>query len=214
LEGQKKWGDLVSLYAPLASEDGGDSEIRLSLGRGYRALRRFDESRDQLDAVLKNGPERGTLLAQIQLERGKVEFDRERFAESLPYLLKASELAPTDPPTLLYLAGAYYRNKQYKEAAATYERALSLEPKNDQTERYLAMALLEGGETAKGEAIFKRLLERGKEDPSLYYHLARIREGAGDRSGAVAYLESALRKDPDYRNARILLDKLVGRSTP
>jgi predicted Zn-dependent protease len=89
-----------------------------------------------------------------------------------------------------------------------------LEPKNLKTERYLGMALLEQGEMAEAEKHLKAVVLQGEEDASLYYHLSRIREAAGDRSGAVAYLESALRKDPNYQNARVRLDKLLGRKGP
>jgi Flp pilus assembly protein TadD len=96
-EARKKWGELVLLYEPLATANPNDWQLRFSLGRAYRMLRQFDASRTQLDGILARtdlslGVES---RAQVNLERGKVEFDQDRFAWSGP----TTSTNPTSRPS-------------------------------------------------------------------------------------------------------------------
>lgn len=214
MEGQKKWAEAVLLYEPLVASNPDEWKLRFSLGRAQRMIKQFEAAELQLDSILSRTdlttsvPDR----ARIYLERGKLEFDQAQFAKSLPYLKRAYTLNRSNISTLLYLGGAHYRMKSYGEAANRYREALRQDPENLQTERYLGMSLLEGGKLAEAEKHLKAVILGGDEDASLYYHLSRIREAAGDRGGAIAYLESALGKDPSYKNAQIRLKKLTGRT--
>lgn len=211
LEGQGKWLDVSLVYEPMVQRFPSSGRLRLALGRAYRRSKQFDNARTQLKEA--EGLKDSTLSAEERIElhreRAKVEFDSGRYADSIPLFEAARRQDPKDAPCLEYLAGALYREKRYSEAAEVYEEASKLSPKNLMLLKYYGMSLLESGENAKAEKALQKLVRMGEEDPSLLYHLARIREAAGDKSGAIAYLEQAIRKDPGYENARIRLDKLL-----
>jgi tetratricopeptide (TPR) repeat protein len=172
----------------------------------------LNQSRVQLDSVLlrqdRNLPASDEAL--LQLERGKVDFDQERFSESIPYFRKAQELAPENSSAVLYMAGALFRVRRFSDAAEYYLSAHDKNPRDAKTTKYLGISLLEAGKLKEAEKHLMSVLKTSEEDASLYYYLSRVHEGLGNKAEAIADLEKALQKDPNYRNAQIRLVKMKG----
>ncbi|MFH1263064.1 MAG: tetratricopeptide repeat protein [Pseudomonadota bacterium] len=216
LEAQKRWKEAMLYYEPLADLDPADWNLRFSLGHAARMAGQLDAARTHFDSLISRTDLTLSVLdrGEIYLERGRVEFDAGKPFEAVPFVDRALQLRPNDLPTVLYLAGALYKAEKYPEAAQRYADALALDPKNIETERYLGMSLLESGDYEQATKRLQSVVRRGAEDASLDYLLGRAREGIGDREGAISYLERALLKDPNHRNARVRLEKLLNRSTP
>ncbi|HLG18809.1 MAG TPA: tetratricopeptide repeat protein [Bdellovibrionota bacterium] len=212
-EGEGMWAEVSLIYEPLVKRLPDRWEPRFSLGRSYRLTKRFDEARALLDGIL--GHPNLMLMnrerAMIHLERAKIEFDQGYPKPAIEDLKKAHEFNPSDLPTLRYLGSALFQAEQYAAAAVVYRRAMEAQPGDSLLKRQLGAALLESGNVAEAEKTLQSVRRSGEEDASLFYYLARAREAQGDRSGAIAFLESALRMDPSYKNAKIRLEKLQGR---
>ncbi len=212
-EGEGKWTETAALLEDLSKQTDRWS-IRLSLARAQRKLGKVDEARRALDSVLQTSATSKMSMADralVTLERGKVDFDQNKFGESIVYFKESYRLNPSDLSASQYLAGALYREKRYVEAAAAYERVAKAKPDDSSVKRYLGMSKLEAGDYDGAEKALREVIRMGEEDPSLDYHLARIREAKGDKSGAIAFLERALQKDPNYTNAQIRLQKLTAK---
>ena len=96
------------------------------------------------------------------------------------------------------------------EALRDYDQALRLDP-------VLAPALLNRGllhfrnkRYAEAEQDLNRALNAGAEPAAVHYNLALVRLAQNDRAGALAHVRRAVEADPQYPDARRLLDSLDG----
>jgi serine/threonine protein kinase len=96
------------------------------------------------------------------------------------------------------------------EALRDYDQALRLDAA-------LAPAALNRGllhfrdkRYAEAEADLQRALKAGADPAPVHYNLALVRQAQDDRAGAIAHLRRALEADPNYVDARRLLDRLDG----
>lgn len=97
-----------------------------------------------------------------------------------------------------------------KAAEKHYERAFELMPQSfgnlevDCTGCASVFSSELGQNTS--ERVFKRLLEADPKNPRLYYLMGRAKMSAGEDAEAIRLLKEAVRLDPDYLSAWILLD--------
>jgi tetratricopeptide (TPR) repeat protein len=219
LEGEGKWQEVISRYEPIAKKSPTRYDLKLLLSQAYRRTDNYKEANRHLTHLvsaqeagkLKLNPEREVIYYQ---ERGKLAFDQGQYAKSVRHFERALEIDPSNSATLKYLAGAQFREKDYKAAAVTYERAVQAQPDDISTRQYHGMALFESGQLDKAEIAFKDAQKRGTETALSYYYLARIRESRGRTSEAATMCEKALQIDPAYENAKTLLAKLKAKAAP
>jgi tetratricopeptide (TPR) repeat protein len=77
----------------------------------------------------------------------------------------------------------------------------------------LAWAKLANGDVKGAQQAIKTALATGLRDAGLWYHAAKIREAAGDRTGARAFIDRALAQNPHFDlyesiDARALRDRV------
>jgi hypothetical protein len=84
-------------------------------------------------------------------------------------------------------------------AKGFYRRALDLNPTHDGVLNNLGVLAMEEKRWPLAESFFLKSLETESEDPKTFYLLARVRLERGDRDGARAALNEALRRRPAQR---------------
>lgn len=106
------------------------------------------------------------------------------FHAQLMALRQEVDAAPTDTTVLLRLARLEQDAHQFAEAAATYERVLTLAP--DHRQAYLDLALSYGqvGQWAEARSATERLLARYPDDPAALYNLGAIHANQGETDDA------------------------------
>lgn len=132
------------------------------------------------------------------------------------------ELTASHPDSVAFwrrLGFARNNSGRYEAAVAAYERALALEPQQDENLRNLVSALLNRAaqlqsekKYAEAEMLYRRVIGMYPEDWHAYNNLATIYMKRGDYKNARAILESAVRVHPYesslHFNLGIVLDKL------
>lgn len=83
---------------------------------------------------------------QPYLNAGKLLVTRNSFAEAVPLLRRATELASSDAETYAALASAYVGLRQTTEARTAMERTVSLDPNNPRLHYRMARIYREAGE--------------------------------------------------------------------
>jgi hypothetical protein len=99
------------------------------------------------------------------------------------------------------------------EAAASYQRALTLQPDFPDAHCNLANLLLEKGELDAALAHYRTALALQPNNPGAHYNLAVGLVRKGELEPAIAELRIALRIDPAYPDAEPLLRDLLARKT-
>jgi tetratricopeptide (TPR) repeat protein len=123
------------------------------------------------------------------------------------------EIEPENPQAH-YLDGQYrltYAHKQ-SAAAASFRRALELDPDHDEARICLAVALLDShGDPDVAEAAiqFEFVRQRQPDNLSVQVGLAECRKSLGQLDEAVKLVDQVLSKQPDYAPALALRGRLA-----
>jgi len=100
------------------------------------------------------------LIARLQLRAAATAKDNVSIASAIDAIAATGVLDPTQLSDLYDgLAGAYYNDKQFPQAVAAYQRALSINPRNSEASNMLGEALLASGQKAEAAAAYQRMLQ-------------------------------------------------------
>jgi tetratricopeptide (TPR) repeat protein len=157
-----------------------DANLRAMLARLYVGSASYDKAIVLLNELVKEEPQwqdGATLLVEAYSAAG-------RSAEAVRWLEDAVEFDPQLYPTL---ADFYVRERRWPEAAAAYEHALQLSPRNVGMRVAYASALLNIGgkeELSKARAALREAVAiRGTDEAALYL-LSQIERRLGDPEAA------------------------------
>ncbi|MFZ5563072.1 MAG: vWA domain-containing protein, partial [Thermodesulfobacteriota bacterium] len=133
--------------------------------------------------LLMNGTAAHAAGVYTDVKQGRTAYENGEYEKALTHFIDA-QLKDPDNPMLYYNIGdAYYRTRNYEEAARNYSRALSLATK---------------GETAGSES---RRKSRGLKQ-NVLYNLGNTAFRQNNFDAAIDYYEKTLAVDPDDRQAR------------
>jgi len=145
-------------------------------------------------------------LAGCYSEEGKYDLAVEE-------LRQAIELKPDYFAAYNDLGVAYYRQQKFAAALEPLSKAVSIRPDSAIAYGNLGMTHLKLDETPAALKAFNRSLELGAADePLLLYYKAYAYAKSGDVRAAIACLEQALERDPQFTQARFNLGMLYHRS--
>jgi tetratricopeptide (TPR) repeat protein len=87
-------------------------------------------------------------------------------------------------------------------ARKTYEQLAAKFPEAPEASEALGYMAWRSGDEAQGREQFARAAELGSTNPKMYYDLAYLSRRSSDTAGAIAALETAVRLNPEYQDAR------------
>lgn len=108
---------------------------------------------------------------------------------------------PSNAKAHFYL-GVAQQNLGQAQAIASYEKALSLDPRLTEASVNLTAALLDAGDAAKAAPIIDRALTRDPGNAALLYNRALAASMLGNTTGAVKAYREALAADPGNAEIR------------
>lgn len=155
------------------------------------------------------------LRVQSLINEGARLLAARRPGEAIPLLQEAYALDPDNVTIALNLGGAYILQNKHAQATPILERAAEIEPDNPMIWTNLAAAHLGKLLFAKSEqqdraiAAFERALALDPRTPNVHYNLGLIYLERNDLQRAAAHFRGALETDPDDRDARNWLDKIL-----
>lgn len=166
-------------------------------------------TRKQISRLVKGDHKH--IMAHYQTEAGKVHLDKGDFSKAKSAFNKASSIDPSCVDAYLHLGDMHFENQEYKKAIAAWKKVVKIAPQFT----FLAYRRLEGAylkmQNLKPVEDFLKECAETNSDAFTHLALARYLNNAGDHDGALKELESALKLDPDFWEARrftgeILLD--------
>lgn len=133
--------DAIRVYEKIVRLDKDDLESRRKLAVLFREQGFKDAAAEQLDDIAD------AMMARDDLESAE------------KHLGEARELSPTHPRTLLGLVEVFKRRGRKDEAAGLLEGALKEDPENPHLLNLLGNLAFDGGDVAKAEEVFSRILQ-------------------------------------------------------
>ncbi len=184
----------------------GDWAVYNTLGAFYTRQRRYTEAAAQFERVVALTPDNARGYSNL----GSTYAQMADWPRAFPALEKATLLAPGDR-AFSNLATAYFRQGRFADAAAAYDRAISLGATNHQVWFNLASALqwVEGSD-ARARRAYERAATLGEEErrvnprqPQLLARLADCYAHLGEAAKARALAADAEKLAP--KDARVWL---------
>ena len=186
-----------------------DVESLSMLARLYRVSRDEANAEKTYRAILAASPNDDdalTGLAAVYADRGDLN-------QAIAMLKLAVDRNP-DPRTVTTLAEFYEQNKEYANAADTWEKALPLTNDNVQVRRHLAINLLASNRLDPALKVFTELANEDPKNVELLMQLVEIQMRKQNFPGAHAAIDKvkALGNTPDIRYAEAGLLDAEGRT--
>ncbi len=178
-----RFADALTHLDRLARDTPNDPDIVIFRARAYKGLSRTADARRLLDDLLAKHPD----LALALRVRGEVELG-ENPAEAEKWLRRAVKAGPFEYQSHFLLLQALIQ--QGKEEDAKKQR-VEVENLKERVERL-------------GDLMATKMSARSH-DPALHTEMGTLLLSLGQKEVGQAWLESALREDPDYRPAHAAL---------
>jgi tetratricopeptide (TPR) repeat protein len=185
-----------------------DTEANLMLGRLYKLNNQPAKAEEVFRRILNGDPSSKSALANL----AQLYFDQGDYGGAIDLLKKLPENT-LDPQILGILAYAYTQTRDYDLAVATYQKALALDPDNQELHKAYAEALMVAGNTTAARAELQKVLKGDPEDASTFLRLAQIdrQEGRFDQARQELERAKALAPDnPEVPYQLALLEDTVG----
>jgi len=100
------------------------------------------------------------LIAQFQLQAAVAANDKPAISAAIDKIA-ATNVLDTGKVSSLYvgLGGSYFNDKQYPQASAAYQKALALDPRNEEAGKMVGEALFASGQKAEAATAFQRAIQ-------------------------------------------------------
>jgi len=130
------------------------------------------------------------------------------YAESLHKLQEAEKTEPHSRTIRFLIATEFYHLKDFPHAAAYYQSALELDPKNSIAAYYLGLSRLETGDLGASELAFQRALELDPSSFSAAFNLGVVYTRLHRAQEAIQAFQRAVEILPDYAEGHEALGEL------
>jgi tetratricopeptide (TPR) repeat protein len=157
---------------------------------------------------LEKGASLGGNNFLCQFNYGRLLASEGRAGEGIPFLLKATELEPTNADGFLILGIAQKKVNQVEKALKAIEKAKDLSPKNPDGWATLADVLFEVRQFAAARTTLDNGLAAVGEHPALLEKATACAMMLDDAKGAVAYVERELKVAPQHEQGWLNLATL------
>ena len=172
-------------------------DVRYHLGVSLYNLKRFEEAKVALDASLKLSPN----AAEPYYFLGLIAWTEGKDREAVDFWNQAVMRRPRFPEANFMLGEALRKNKQIRDSAQFYERALDQDPTQFVYYARLGGVYIALRESDRAFKIFSQGLERFAKLPEAHYFVAISARARGDYDLAESELRKSLALAPANVNA-------------
>ncbi len=170
----------------------------------------LDEAVTCLEEATRDDPR----LARAQVGLGRAYLESGRRALAVKTLERALDLDPFGETTQLYLGESLFQDRQFHRAEKLFRELHLRDPENRHVLNRLGIALRKQGKNQQAATLYRRAIEMDDADENLYFNLARCDLESGRFERAGRSLERALSLNPNFEEARRLLNQVQRRPGP
>jgi len=198
--------ETITLLQPLEKAHPDDMAVAYMLGTALLRNKRSDDGSAVIDRILHNGDS-----AEAHLLMGMTKFEAMEYPNAIADLTKAAELNPELPDVYSYLGQAQMASGDMQAARAAFEKELTLNPNDFESNVRLAVLLKQDGNYDRAHQLLDRALLVRPKDPGAIYQVGATYLAAGDMNRACSVLESVLKQYPDFLEAHVSLAQVYYR---
>jgi len=130
-------------------------------------------------------------LGDALIRKARETGDPAYFNRAEEALKRSLEIAPKNAGAMRHLAYVFYSRHEFEAAANHARKAIEMNPTDGDSYGVLGDSLLEVGEYARAEEVYKKMMEL-EENLYSYSRLAGLKSMRGDSVGAIVDLERAI----------------------
>jgi tetratricopeptide (TPR) repeat protein len=233
----------LRLLRQAVDDDSNSEEAQHALGMALAAMGAFEEARYHLRAAATIGPDNPETLSELgkvegkladpdtvvtlekvvklrpesaesHLDYGMALADRNRPSDALAQFNAALEIAPHNAMALYNKGRVLTDLKNFQDAMPVLEEALRLQPSQTDAYYFLALAQLNCGDPSAALASLKPIAASHSMDAPAYLLQGSADENLGKMPEAIEAWKSALRLQPNSREALYKLSRAYKHSNP
>lgn len=236
---RRYWNEVLKRWKASLEESPDDAYLRQSLIEVHKKLGGSALADSSSHAAESNGApqpgaemtphERSTMAAEqyreilklnpndfdAHFQIAQVYMEEHRWAEASTELQKLHEKHPKNVEALNLLGWAQLNDSQHDKAFKTWQRSLSIDPKNTSTRDNIIRARLEVGKRLREQSIymkaivhFKELLKFLPKSPEVHYEIGMTYLEQGDKRSALNAFNKVLQLDAKNKNAKKAISEL------
>ncbi|HXX21571.1 MAG TPA: sulfatase-like hydrolase/transferase [Terriglobia bacterium] len=202
---------LVSRYTPaIGAAIPGSAPADPALLKSLRSLGYVAASTGSItDASGRTLPDPKDRIQVYELVSAALADDEQKhYAESLRKLQEAEKTGPHSRTIHFLMAGEYFHLNDFPHAAAYYQSALDLDPRNSVAAYYLGVSRLEMGDLEAAERAFQLALELDPASFAAAFNLGVVYSRRQQAEPAIQAFERAIKILPNYADAHEALGEL------
>ena len=152
----------------------------------------------------------GRAKADLTVFIGKLDLNLQRLAAAEKAFERAVAHSPDDAEVRSDIGDAYAENGHYQEAEDYYQAALELDPNLAHVFNKLGIAYRRQAKYEKALEFYANARTHHPDDEHLLFNMARTYHDLKQYSAAITLLEECLKLSPNFKAARIILQRLKG----
>jgi choline-sulfatase len=206
---QHKYAEAREAYMQSLASDPNQFRIHADLG----SLSLLDQQIDDADREFTRALDLNPRFIEAMVNRGLIASLRGDQAKAESWYRQAEAIDPNVPTTARRLGDLYFEMGQYRQALASYDRALTLAPRLFPAMVQAGTSARRLGDVARATSSFERAATLRPDSWIPWYNLACLRASTGDVDGAFKALHesatrgiadpSLLQNDPDLDRLRV-----------
>ena len=208
LADNERYGEAIDLMGQAVRGQPGDSLRHMNMGRIEQKRGNYQQAEGHFRQALRIDPR----TDRWDHDMGSLSIDLERYAEAEDHLRRAVAADPDDAAVHVDLGVALYHLGDEEAAAASYRRALELEPGQEEALanlRDLGNTRNRPGPPEELLAAAQQAIERDPGNALEHVNAAIASEELGRRAQAEEYYRLALGIDPSHEAALLNLGSLL-----
>jgi tetratricopeptide (TPR) repeat protein/thiol-disulfide isomerase/thioredoxin len=195
---QKRVEEAEDLFEQALAIDPNHATALINLAMIDRSRGQKDRALARLEKVVTKNPD----YAEAQLNLGSLLASMKQLDKAIFHLTKAIELNPKQAIAHLNLASIYMEKQEWEKAEQRYRLVQQLSPQMPYA--HLGLATMQARRELHPEAVisFRKAISLGGGNAKSYTQLARSLLALGDKEAASKSLQTALKIDPNYSEAK------------
>jgi tetratricopeptide (TPR) repeat protein len=202
--GQNK--DVIRLLEPEQKKSPDDLAVVYMLGTALLRNKQHDAGAALIDRILRNGES-----AETHLLLGMARLEAMEYPEAIADLTKAAEINPSMPDVYSYLGQAQMASGDMKAARDAFEKELTLNPNDFESNVRLAVLLKQEGNYERAHQLLDRALLVRPKDPGALYQVGATYLAAGDTNRALSALQALVKQYPEFLEPHVSLAQVYYR---